>query len=72
MLRFIKLPDITINNQLKFKKTLKMSIKNSSYKLYASRRLRKILTVSKAQVLAHALLYAQLNYINVSNSSKTT
>ena len=49
-----------------------MSIKNSSYKLYASRRLRKILTVSKAQVLAHALLYAQLNYITVSNSIKTT
>ena len=60
--REIKLLGIVIDNQLKFKNTLKTYAKEASFKLYALRRIRKFLTVEKARILANAFINSQFDY----------
>ena len=60
--REIKLLGIVIDNQLKFKNTLKTYVKEASFKLYALRRIRKFLTVEKARILANAFINSQFDY----------
>ena len=60
--REIKRLGIVIDNQLKFKNTLKTYVKEASFKLYALRRIRKFLTVEKARILANAFINSQFDY----------
>ena len=57
-----ELLDITIDNQLKFKKHVDNLCRNASYKLNALRRIRNFLTVEKAKMLANAFINSQFNY----------
>ena len=58
----VKLLEITIDNELKFKKHIKDLSKKASYKLHALRRIRGCLAVEKARILANAFIDSQFNY----------
>ena len=57
----VKLLEITIDNQLKFKKHIEELCKKSSYILHALRRIRGYLTAEKARILANAFIDSQFN-----------
>ena len=61
--REIELLWIVIDNQLKFKKQIENLWKKSSFKLHALRRIRKLLMVEKARILANAFINSHNAFI---------
>ena len=53
---------ITIDSKLNFKEHINNIVKNAYYKLYALRRLRKILTLEKAKIVACSMIESQFAY----------
>ena len=60
--REIEFLGLVIDNQLKFKKHIQNLRKKAPLKLHALRRIRKLLTVEKAGILANAFINSQFNY----------
>ena len=58
----VKLFEITIHYELKFKKHINELCRRASYKLLALQRMRRYLSVDKAKLLANAFIDSQLNY----------
>ena len=58
----VKLLEVTIDNEIKFKKHIKDLCKKASYKLHALRRLRPYLTVDRARPLTNSFIDSQFYY----------
>ena len=58
----VTLMGVKINKQLKFKSHIEELCRKAAYKLHALRRIRKYLTVEKANLLANAFINSQFNY----------
>ena len=61
----VKLLEITINYELKFKKHINELCRKASYKLYALQRIRRYLSVGKVRLLANAFIDIQLSAFNM-------
>ena len=53
---------ITIDKKLTFKQHIENLCRKAQYKLHASRRIRKFLTIEKAKILGNAFIVSQFNY----------
>ena len=59
----VKLLEITIDYELKFKKHINELCRKASYKLHALLKIRRYLSVVKARLLANAFIDSHFNYV---------